>query len=77
MAAGEVRIAIPTTQAGAFDEGGAFVKYAQLRGPMGNLRWTTDKEAATVYPNETWARRDLDRFGVPAFARLEAVGGDA
>ena len=76
MAAGEVRIAIPTTKDGAFSQVGAFVKYAQLRGPMGNLGWTTAKEAATVYPNETWARLDLARFGVPAFARLEAVGGD-
>lgn len=71
MAAGEVRIVIPTTKAGAFDEGGAFVKYAQLRGPMGNLGWTAAKDAATVYPNETWARRDMARFGIPAFARVE------
>lgn len=75
MAAGEVRIAIPTTQAGAFDAGGANVAYVQLRGPMGKLAWTHDKEAAFVYPNETWARRDMARLGVPAFARLERVTG--
>lgn len=73
MASGEVRIAIPTTRAGAFDAGGANVAYVQLRGPMGKLAWTHDKEAATVYPNETWARRDLASFGVPAFARVESV----
>lgn len=73
----EFIIVVPTTRGGAHTPEGKSAVYARLDPQTRRLSYTGRITDATIYPNETWARRDQARYGMPEFARIVQVGGEA
>lgn len=67
----ECVIAVRTTKAGTPRKDGGSIRYAKIKAGASSVRYVEKPAAASIYPNETWARKDIDRLGLPKFATIE------
>lgn len=76
MQGAEFIIVVPASPGGTPLPDGKSAVYARLDPESRRLSYTHRVTDATIYPNETWARRDQARYGMPEFARIVQVGGE-